>query len=471
MTQEYRGGNSRTLAKSLDLFDKPMAILDRRGVIVYVNSALCKLAAADSTELVGQTCSWQVAADATHAAILTALAPPAGALQGKIVSRQLSVPIVFGSTATGQLFLPFCDDDHLVHLTIVVLGDWQDLHSQFADPARDSQLRHQPERALLAVRSKWKTLDGLIALVGDSPMIELAMSRAQLAIATDSSVLVTGPQHVGKMDVLQGIFLGRLKRVGQPRLAGQLFPLDCSQLDADLFAGMLEVFAGRLRQAESKAVQMLVLQRIDALPEVALQLMLNWLESEAGGFAISATSLVPSEQLRTRGSLWQRLLAAVSAIEINVGPLCERRQDILPLAQHIMSAYCKRTERAQLRFAPDALALLTAFPWPNNLAQLTSAVEDSVQHAVLSATIQASHLPVAVRTFPSSAMGATANATEPIDLDAVLLDLEKTMLRRALKLSPRNRAQAARLLGISRPRLLRRIEQLGLGDETADDKG
>jgi DNA-binding NtrC family response regulator len=55
-------------------------------------------------------------------------------------------------------------------------------------------------------------------------------------------------------------------------------------------------------------------------------------------------------------------------------------------------------------------------------------------------------------------------------LDAVLLDLEKIMLQRALKLSPRNRAQAARLLGISRPRLLRRIEQLGLGDDPPADQ-
>ena len=109
--------------------------------------------------------------------------------------------------------------------------------------------------------------------------------------------------------------------------------------------------------------------------------------------------------------------------------------------------------------------LFSAFPWPQNYHQMSQAIDAAVDHAVLVASIQVSHLPVAIRAHASSSAAAEANSVQAIDLDQVLLQLERIMLARALKLSPRNRAQAARWLGISRPRLLRRIEQLGLGEE------
>ncbi|MEM7312105.1 MAG: hypothetical protein AAF497_03030 [Planctomycetota bacterium] len=115
-----------------------------------------------------------------------------------------------------------------------------------------------------------------------------------------------------------------------------------------------------------------------------------------------------------------------------------------------------------LSISYEAMDLLEAFSWPRNLTQLSETIKTAVQLSVLTKSIQASHLPVEVRSYLSNAAGEGSQAFEPISLDEVLLELEKIILRRALKLSPRNRAQVARWLDISRPRLLRRIEQLGL---------
>ncbi|MEZ6076233.1 MAG: PAS domain-containing protein [Pirellulaceae bacterium] len=124
MTDSFRSGNSRTLAKTLDQLGHPLAVLDRRGVIVFVNLPLCQLFKADATQLVGQSCSWQVAEDdSPFGALLTALAPPAGALQGKLVVRRLTTPIVFDSTQTGQLFIPLLDDEGTPQATLVALGE------------------------------------------------------------------------------------------------------------------------------------------------------------------------------------------------------------------------------------------------------------------------------------------------------------------------------------------------------------
>ncbi len=162
-------------------------------------------------------------------------------------------------------------------------------------------------------------------------------------------------------------------------------------------------------------------------------------------------------------------MARTAAIEIVLPPLRQRREDIAPLVHHRLAASCHAKGRAPLALANEALQLLTAFPWPENYAQLAQAIDETVKHAVLVSSIQANHLPLPVRTFASSAEQLAQAAFEPIDLDQVLLEMERIMLRRALKLSPRNRAQAARLLGISRPRFLRRIEQLGLEADAPED--
>lgn len=470
MSNDYRGGNSRQLAKTLDLLDKPAAILDRKGQIVFVNAALCHLAKADATQLVGRQTSWEIASDETpHAAILTALAPPAGARSGRITARQLSTPVVFGSSATGQLFVPITDNDHVVQFTLVVLGGWQEIASQVKQIP--SQLLFQEhEQVLVEARSKWNRLDGLHALIGESPAIRLAMNRSQLAIASPCNYFIHGPPHVGKSTVVKGIFACRLKVAGLQPATGQCFPIDCSILDGQFIDGLLEVFAGRLRPGASPVTQQLILERIDTMPLEAVPLLRKWLEGPLSQAVVAATSRKTAHELARRGDSWRAVVNRIAVIEIEIPALRDRREDIPAVAQQILAVTCRKAQRALLNFAPAAMDLLTAYPWPNNLSEMTTAIEEAVNLAVLTHAIQVAHLPVEVRTFASTASVRSSREFAPINLDDLLLDLEKIILRRALKLSPRNRAQVARWLEISRPRLLRRIAQLGLDTTTAPPK-
>lgn len=463
MTYDFKGGNSRLLARLLDQFDQPLAILDRRGQIIYANSRLCSLAKVEATSLVGKQCSWQIAEDSALAAILTALAPPAGALDGRAVVRRLMAPIFYGAPHTGQLFLPLKNSKEDVECTLVILGEVDDLQRTLAGDANAVQ-RSQPDRILLQIRSRWKSLDGLGALTGSSPAMELAMQRCQIAIANSCSVFISGPAGVGKHELAQGLFLGRLKSTGASLALGQCFPVDCRKLDADLVDGMLEIFSGRLRAEVPRIAQQLVLTGVDKLPSASLQRILMWLDVIQPQATVVATSGLAASDLVARTPQWSTLISRLAAIELHLPGLATRRQDIAPLALQFLSEACKQADRAQLTLSSDALDQLEAFSWPENIRQLRLAMQEAVKSAVLSSAIQVSHLPVAIRTYCSIVSDSTMKV-EPIDLDAVLVDLEKVMLRRALKLSPRNRAQAARLLGISRPRLLRRIEQLGLVDQ------
>jgi transcriptional regulator with AAA-type ATPase domain len=310
------------------------------------------------------------------------------------------------------------------------------------------------------------------------------MTRAQLACGQAGSVLVWGPSGVGKTDIIRGIFLARLKRLGLSKVAGQLFPIHCGLLEPELLDGMLEVLADRLSPELAVEGQLLLFEHLDQLDMAGVQRVDQWLDDHAGLCTLAATSCHSSESLAERGPGWSRLIARLAAVEIHSPPLRQRREDIPILATQLLAASCQQKGRAVLSLNSDTLQLLTAFPWPENLQQLTQAMDEAVQHAVLVSSIQPQHLPVVIRTFASTALKTDVRNLaspppetdkpaqdkpshgvrdiEPIDLDEVLMELEKTILMRALRLSPRNRAQAARLLGISRTRLLRRIEQLGI---------
>lgn len=464
MTDSFRSGNSRTLAKTLDQLGHPLAVLDRRGVIVFVNLPLCQLFKADATQLVGQTCRWQVAEDdAPFGELLTALAPPAGALQGKLVVRQLTTPIVFGSSQSGQLFIPLLDDEGTPQATLVALGDWPGLSAQLPVAEPPSVQRKQVHGSLLTtIRSRWQHLDDLHALIGTSPAIELAMARAQLAIAQPCNLLVSGPAGMEKSNIVRGVFLGRLKRASLPKMAGQLLPIDCRIAEGERLEELLDMFASRLRPESPQQSQLLLLERIEQLSDASVERLNQWLGSMSSQSLAAATSTGRADELATRSPAWGQLLSRLATVEVAIPPLSYRRQDIAPVAMHLLAVACQKKQRAQLGFTPEALQLLTAFPWPQNYRQLSEAIDEAVGRAVLVANIQVMHLPVAVRSYSSTNEQLEADTIEPIDLDQVLLQCERIMLSRALKLAPRNRAQAARLLGISRPRLLRRIEQLGL---------
>ncbi|MEM8733893.1 MAG: PAS domain-containing protein [Planctomycetota bacterium] len=458
----FRGGNSRQLARQLDALPSPLAILDRKGHIVFVNAALCELAQADSTALVGKATSWELPSDeVSHSSILSALAPPSSARNGAIAFRQLLKPVVFGSSATGQLFVPIPDEEQNAELFLVLLDDWERLSTQFASTSLASQSADH-EQVIAETRGQWERLNQLHPLLGESPEIQLAMKRSQLATKSACNALITGPRFVGKGDIARGIFLARLAELGLSEVSGQYFPVDCSILDANLIDGMLEVFAGRLREEAHAGAQQLVIEHLHLMPDAAVPVVNRWLTTIEGRCSVVAISHDSCADLMQRGREWQQLVLRLAEAEVVVPPLQHRREDIGPLAHHYLAQECRKSDRALLSIAPDTMSLLQAYSWPENIREVASAMRKSVQLAVLTKTIQVSHLPVEIRTFAGYGATEDVNEMEAVSLDDILIDIERVVLRRAMRLSPRNRAQVARWLKISRPRLLRRIAQLGL---------
>jgi DNA-binding NtrC family response regulator len=168
-----------------------------------------------------------------------------------------------------------------------------------------------------------------------------------------------------------------------------------------------------------------------------------------------------------------------ATFSLHIPPLRERPQDIVPLAHHFIETYCARYRRPALKgFSPEAEQLLLGYGWPGNVRELRNVVERIVVLEVGS-TVLPDHLPKEI-LFPPRRQAATEEAEPearcsfsavgpgtppPFDLPEGGLsmeDLESTLIVQALARTGRNKAQAAKLLGISYDSLRYQMKKFGL---------
>jgi len=168
-----------------------------------------------------------------------------------------------------------------------------------------------------------------------------------------------------------------------------------------------------------------------------------------------------------------------ATFSLHIPPLRERPQDIIPLAHHFMATYCAKYRRNALAgFSPEAEQLLLGYGWPGNVRELRNVVERIVVLEV-GPTVLPGHLPkeILFPTEPEPApedqegelrcnfSAASPGASPAFDLPEGGLsmeDLESTLIVQALARTGRNKAQAAKLLGITYDSLRYQMKKFGL---------
>lgn len=470
--ESFRGGNSRLLARQLDLLNWPVVVLDQRLEIVFASASLCQLLQTDATRLVGLACSPQLSQDnAPQRELTMALAPPSEVLHGRAAIRQIPWPPKQPTTFAAQAFVPLIDEDPSTGLILVLFGQPDILRQRLMPLAPVQPPRGTAaDEVLLRLRSQWQQLDGLWPLLGVSLGVQLAMRRAQLASHSTAGVYIHGAEGSGKSEVARGLVALRAKLLGAAASLVQVMPIDCSIVDQQTVSSMLETCAARLRPGAPQEATHLILERIERASDATIRVVDAWLIEHGSNVCTVVTSEAAPDALAVRDPLFSRFVHSLCTLVIEIPPLAVRREDVAPLIQHNLTAAAQRTGRRLPGIAPQTLELLEAYPWPGNVVEMRQVASEMLANAVLTSTIQPAHLPLQIRTFGGTVAGGKQPALEAISLDAVLLDLERIMLKRAIKLSPRNRARAARLLGISRPRFLRRISQLGLDDRPSPEE-
>ena len=150
----------------------------------------------------------------------------------------------------------------------------------------------------------------------------------------------------------------------------------------------------------------------------------------------------PLEELLEKGQFREDLYYRINVFPIFIPPLRERRDDILPLAEHFLQDFSREYGKSLKRISTPAIDLLVQYHWPGNVREL----RNSLERAVLlcnDEVIRTYHLPPSLQTAESSATDTDLSFGE------VVADFEKEVLIDALKKSRGNMLQAARDLRAS----------------------
>jgi two-component system NtrC family response regulator len=151
------------------------------------------------------------------------------------------------------------------------------------------------------------------------------------------------------------------------------------------------------------------------------------------------------------------LFFRLNVLNINISPLRERREDIVPLAKHILGKLARETGKDLPGLSKDAVDYLMEASWQGNVRELANSIERAV-------IVSQGNL-ITAADFPTmiSPMTRVDAVNSTPNLDGMKLeDVERTLLLRALERSGNNLTRAARLLGMGRGALRYRLEKHGI---------
>jgi two-component system nitrogen regulation response regulator GlnG len=326
-------------------------------------------------------------------------------------------------------------------------------------------------------------------MLGHAPAMQEVFRAIGRLSRSSMTVLITGESGTGKE------LVARALHRHSPRAAKPFIALNTSAFTADLleselfghekgaFTGATELRRGRFEQADGGT---LFLDEIgDMSPQLQTRLLRVLAEGEfyrVGGqlpvkvdVRVIAATHQDLENRVKEGLFREDLLHRLNVIRIEVPPLRNRRDDIPELLQHYLDVAALELGVAPKVLTPEAAASLATFDWPGNVRQLVNACR---RLTVLAAgrEITAADIPADLGGGGSStgssspdwshALAAWAQARlaagGPPLLDAALPELERTLIREALKAAGGGRQDAAKLLGWGRNTLTRKLKELGM---------
>jgi two-component system response regulator HydG len=306
-------------------------------------------------------------------------------------------------------------------------------------------------------------------LGGDSPAIERINDLVHRVGASDACVLIHGETGSGKALVAHEL------HDASSRKEGPFVVLNCASVPADLLES--ELFghargaftdAGNARQGAFVEASGGTLF-LDEIGEIPLNLQAKLLRAlqqhtvrpvgSTGEMRFDAR-IVTATQRDLEGDVRaqrfrQDLFYRINVVYIDVPPLRERGNDVLKLASHFLEKACEVNKKGLLRLAPLVAERLLAYDWPGNVRELENCIERAVALAS-SQQLKLEDLPQRIREYRSDRFVMSANdANEIVSLD----ELEQRYIARVIQLLGGNKARAARLLGLDRRTLYRKLER------------
>lgn len=302
----------------------------------------------------------------------------------------------------------------------------------------------------------------LKSLIGASPLMQRLYRLIQVAGDHRFPTLILGESGTGKELVARAIHDLSSRRT-QP-----FVPVDCSALSAhlaetELFGHVKGAFTDawhdRAGLFEAAHGGTLFLDEIGELP-LNLQVKLLRAIQEKEIRQVGGTRQIPTdariiaatnrdlEAFVREGSFRQDLYFRLNVLQMNLPSLREHKSDIPLLVDHFLERF-RSLQSAVQTFSPDAMMRLMAYDWPGNVRELENAVECGI--------VMSSGAIIEVIDLPSSV--SVGSSIEPEAAPVTLREAEKWAIFRALEETQGNRIDAARILGMGKTTLYRKLKE------------
>ena len=327
-------------------------------------------------------------------------------------------------------------------------------------------LRRENAQLRRAVRK----LHGFGELIGDSAAMHEVYRVVGAVSQNKSTVLVSGESGTGKELVARTIH-GRGPLAGGPFIAINCAGLSETLLDSQLFGHRRGAFTGAVadhdgvfRAAEGGTLF------LDEVSEIPLGLQAKFLRAlqdrevtplgssrpiAVDVRLIAATNRDLEGEMRA-GRFRSDLFYRLNVVHIALPPLRARGDDVGLLIDHFIQHFSREYQVAPKRVTAEALARLRGYGWPGNIRELQNAIERAFALSGADTITLADLPPLRDDAVPASMVAADAAAAR------TLREEEERVIAAALRESGGNKNEAARLLGIDRQRLYRKIKKYGL---------
>lgn len=332
---------------------------------------------------------------------------------------------------------------------------------------RRTSTENQTLRAALASGDSWH------GIVGQSPAMLALRQQLELVRNAQATVLLTGESGTGKGMVAKALHLAS-ERHQQPFVALNCAAVPDTLVESELFGHEPGAFTGAQQRREG------LLQRahrgtlfLDEIADMSLPAQakierflterefvpLGGQKSIAVDVRIVAASNRDLQELSRQGRFRPELLWRLDVLSLCVPPLRERREDIPVLVGHILHRL--GDGRAAVQIAPEALGALCAYDWPGNVRELENVLERMVVLAGGRSMLGIGDLPVEVR------LDSGAEAAADDSYEAARNRFDRLYFTALLERAGGSITAAARLAGLSRGHLHRRLRELGCDAEGA----
>lgn len=319
-------------------------------------------------------------------------------------------------------------------------------------------------------------------LIAESEAMREIVSQASEISNSPVNVLLQGENGTGKE------LIARLIHELSDRRDKPFVAVNCSAIPENLleseffgfekgaFTGAEKTTIGRFEAAEGGT---LFLDEIADLPMNQQPKFLRVLE-ESEGCRLGSNTVIPYDfrvisatnknlaMEKEKGCFREDLFFRLFSIEIDIPPLRERQDDILPMATAFLAETNKRFNKSVFGFAQDVLTIFENYDWPGNVRQLKREVERLVALTNNGETAQKEKCSQQLLSFKGGEMLSKVERADDLasySLPEALEKVETKLIRKVLAKTKGNKSQAARLLGITRQGLLKKMKRYQFEEE------